>query len=77
MEHSEMRLMDRLHGDIKIQWNPANTDEVSAARKAFDDAKAKGMAFFKMKKSGDQGRSIRSFDAKAKRIVGVPQICGG
>jgi len=77
MQQSEMRIMDRLHGDIKIQWDPTNEDEVSSARKAFDEAKAKGMAFFKMKKKGGEGRAIRSFDPQAARIVGVPQICGG
>lgn len=77
LEKNELRIMDLTEGDIKLEWSSDNKDEVNAAREAFDEAKGRGMLFYKIKKSGKRGRQITEFDPEAERIVGVPVVRGG
>ena len=73
----EMAVMDRT-GDTKIMWDPDNPDEVSAARKTFDELVGKKkMLAFSVKKSGKQGEQVREFDPKAERLIITPALVGG
>jgi len=74
---SEMRIMDKVEGDITIGWNRKNKDEVSAAKKAFHTAKKKGMLMYKTKWDGKKGEQIHEFDPKAEKIIGMPALVGG
>jgi hypothetical protein len=73
----EMAVMGK-KGDTKTIWNPRDPDEVSAARKVFDDLKAKGFAAFHA--TGDEGKKgekMRSFDVTAGKVILVPPMGGG
>jgi len=72
----EMAVLDRT-GDTKTTWDRNNADEVSFARKQFDDFKKKGFAAFSVTKKGDKDEQISDFDPAAERIIFVPQIKGG
>jgi hypothetical protein len=64
-------------GDYKAIWNKDNDDEVEAVRKQFDDFKKKGYTAYHVKKDGEKGRLMRTFDSKAEKIIMVPQMRGG
>jgi hypothetical protein len=64
-------------GDLKSTWDSERPDEVSAARKQFDDLTKKGYLAFKVKKDGDKGELIREFDPEAEKIILSPPVRGG
>lgn len=72
----ELAVLD-FSGDIKTVWDSENREEVAAARKQFDELRAKGFAAFKVKKGGEKGEQIRAFDADAESIILVPPLVGG
>ena len=64
-------------GDIKTIWDPANPDEVVAARKQFKGWLKKGGSAFSVLDGGEQGVQMREFDPQASKVILVPQIAGG
>jgi hypothetical protein len=64
-------------GDIKTIWDPANPDEVVAARKQFKGWLKKGGTAFSVDEGGDKGNQMHEFDPNARRVILVPQIAGG
>jgi hypothetical protein len=72
----ELRIMGK-PGDTKVMWNPANSAEVSAARKTFDDLKSKGFKAFNVSKKGEPGKEISVFDSQAGKLILVPPMAGG
>ena len=64
-------------GDTKIIWNSDNAEEVSNARRTFDDLKKKGFAAFAVKANGDKGERIFAFDEDAEKLIMVPPLQGG
>jgi len=72
----EMAVLDQ-SGDMKINWDPDNADEVAVARKTFDDLKKKGFAAFKITGEDGRGEQVRTFDPQVRRLVMVPQVAGG
>lgn len=64
-------------GDSRIMWDPRDPDEVKLAERHFKDALKKGMAAFKVDKSGGTGEQIRAFDPNAGKIIMVKQLQGG
>ena len=72
-----LRILDRT-GDTKLIWDPENEDEVENARSTFDSLKKKGYAIFRVKgEKGEQGEQMRTFDARAGRLIAVKQLAGG
>ena len=69
--------MTRDDGDLKTIYNIDNEDEVAAARKTFNDLKAKGFTAFHVKKDGEKGTRMDEFDAQAGTYIMVPQYKGG
>ena len=64
-------------GDTKVMWDPQNSDEVEAAEDQFDRLVKKGFTAFAVKKDGEKGKKITSFDAEAGKIIMVPKMVGG
>lgn len=66
-------------GDTRLTWDKSKQDEVAAARKMFDDLKAKGyMAFTVVEKAvGDKGEQIHSFNPDAGKIIMAAPMRGG
>lgn len=64
-------------GDTKHIWDPDSPEEVSAARKVFDELKKKGFQAFSVKRGGEKDAVIRDFDASAGKIIMSPPIRGG
>lgn len=73
-----LAVMDRT-GDTKIIWSRDNDDEITQARKTFDDLKAKGFVAYsvKGKSGGDKGEVVREFDPQSERLILVPPMKGG
>lgn len=72
----ELRCMSEL-GDTKIIWDPKNDDEVEAAELQFDALIEKGFMAYSVKKGGDKGKTIKTFDPDAGKIIMIPKIVGG
>jgi len=74
---SVMAVMDRT-GDTKLIWSRDNTDEVTNARRTYDDLTKKGYVAFSVKgKDGVQGEKLHAFDPNAERIILVPPMVAG
>lgn len=72
----EMRWLSE-EGDLKVIWNPDNEDEIDAARDQFDRLIKKGYKAFSVKKDGNQGKEIKTFDEEAGKIIMTPGLVGG
>ena len=72
----ELRVLNE-EGDTKVIWDPENSDEVSAAREQFNTLKKKGFTAYSVKKGGDKGKALDSFDPDSGMIIMVPKIVGG
>jgi len=66
-----------VEGDTKIIWDPENPDEVKNARRTFDDLRGKGFNAYSVKRTGEQGEILRTFDPKAEKIIMAPPMAGG
>jgi hypothetical protein len=75
MQH-EMQVINE-KGDTRLSWDEENRTEVDAARKMFDDMKAKGYIAYKMNKQGDKGDLIDRFDPSHEKVVLAPPMRGG
>ena len=73
----ELAFMDIKEGDVKLQWDPNDPDEVAATELTFNKLKKKGYAFFKMNFGGKKGEKITKFDKTIESILGIPQTVGG
>ena len=75
MEHS-ISVLDGT-GDTRLTWNEDNTDEVAAARKLFDDLRAKRFIAYTVTGKGEKGEMIERFDPTAEKIILSPPMRGG
>lgn len=73
----ELAIMDPQHGDLKVIWDPENTDEVAAAREQFDKLTKKGHMAYKVTGAGKKGEQIRTFDPTAEKVILAPALRGG
>jgi hypothetical protein len=66
-------------GDLRVMWDPRNTDETKAAREAFHKAKKKGMLAYAVdEKSGEKGGEvIHEFDPERGKIIMTKPLAGG
>ena len=64
-------------GDTKIIWDSDNADEVDAAKNTFEKLLKKGYKAFSVKKNGDAGDKVISFDSNAEKIILVAPMAGG
>lgn len=60
------------NGDTKVTWSADNAAEVEVARNAFTKLLAKGFKAFTVKRNGEAGDEIKTFDPEAERIILVP-----
>lgn len=73
---SEMNVMDPT-GHTKHIWDANNEAEVEAAEALYDSLTAKGYRAFHVKKDGEEGKRMDSFDPEAEKMILVPQLKGG
>lgn len=71
-----MRELDRT-GDTPIQWDPADKDQVEAAKAKFKELRAKGYRTFTLNKESKQGEQLDEFDPNVERILASPPFIGG
>jgi hypothetical protein len=64
-------------GDSRIIWDPANHDEVDAARRTFDDLTKKGYQAYEVRRGGERGQRVRQFDPSLERLILAPATVGG
>lgn len=74
---SELRIMDKSAGDLKVIWDKDNADEVEAARSQFDALLKKNFIAYTVDAKGEKGKAIRKFDANAEKIILISEIIGG
>lgn len=74
---SELRIMDKDAGDLKVIWNKDNQDEVEAAKNQFNSLIKKGFTAYSVDKKGDAGKKVTEFDPDAEKIIMVPKMVGG
>lgn len=73
----ELCVMDH-SGDTKITWDPDKKIEVDAARKMFEDMKAKGYYGYSVRdKDSLKGEVIHKFNPDLEKIIMAPPIQGG
>jgi hypothetical protein len=72
----ELCILDRT-GDTKIIWDSTKKDEVSNAKRTFDDLKKKGYMAYAVKKDGGKGELLHDFDEEAEKIILAPRLVGG
>lgn len=81
-----LRVLDKEAGDLKINWDPDNPDEVSAAREQFDKLVGKKItisdrkykyAAYSVKKDGEKNKKIAAFDPEAALIIIAPDVEAG
>jgi len=56
-------------GDVKVEWDATNEDEVDSVRKQFDDLKAKGYLFFAVHDDGKQGALYDAFSPMLGKAI--------
>lgn len=66
-------------GDTRALWDSRNEEEVSAAKKQWDElvTKSKYFAYRAKGKKGEQGEKMTEWDPTAERIIYVKQNVGG
>lgn len=64
-------------GDTKIIWNSDNSDEVDAAKNTFENLLKKKYIAFRVKKDGNSGEKMLSFDSDAEKVILVAPMAGG
>lgn len=73
---SVMRVMGEA-GDNKLLWDDDDLVGIEAARKMFDELRAKGYNAYQVKKDGSKGKIVTKFDPKAEKIILAPPMSGG
>jgi len=76
IDKHEMEILDST-GHTRITWDADKADEVTNARRTYDDLRAKGYRAFRVKKDGGEGEAMREFDPHAERMIMVPPLVGG
>jgi hypothetical protein len=71
-----MAIMD-MTGDTKIMWDMSKKDEVEHAEKTFKKLKKKGYLAYSVKKNGDPGEVLHTFDPKIEKMILSPPVVGG
>lgn len=64
-------------GDLKIEWDPDNKDEVEAAERIFKENIKKEYKAFRMYDGGKKGKPLDKFDKYAERILFIFPMGGG
>jgi hypothetical protein len=64
-------------GDSRIIWDPANRDEVDAARETFNKLTKKGYQAYEVRRGGERGQRVREFDPNLERLILAPATVGG
>lgn len=73
----EMRIADKVAGDLKVIWDKNKRDEVESARNQFDAMMKKGYLAFSVKKDGEKGKVVKEFDEDAEMLILSPKLQGG
>lgn len=73
--------LDPAEGDVRLTWEPGNTEDIETARRAFSDLRGKGYLAYKVtpgrRGAEPQREQIRRFDPEAEQIVLTPPLAGG
>jgi len=64
-------------GHTRHIWDASNEAEVTAARALYDSLTRQGYRAFHVKKSGEEGVRMDSFDPDAEKMILTPQLRGG
>ena len=74
----ELRVLDKELGDLKIIWDPNNQEEVAAARKAFDELRAKKYMAWDVKEKGKKGdNEVKAFNPELEKMIMTPPVQKG
>jgi len=72
-----MEYADPVAGHTRHIWDPENEAEVAAARTLFNSLTGQGFRAFHVKKDGEEGTRMDTFDPDAEKMIFAPQLRGG
>lgn len=64
-------------GHTKHMWDSSNETEVTAARTLYDTLTSQGYRAFNVKKDGEAGTRMDTFDPDAEKVIFAPHLRGG
>lgn len=73
----EISVMSPTDGDYKVTWDPDSSDEIEAAREAFNKLRRKGMAAYSVDKDGEKKAIVHEFDPELSAMIMAPPVAGG
>lgn len=74
------RIMTLKDGDRRVVWNRMNLDEISAAKKMFNELISSGMVAYHVDSRGNKtNRLMKVFDPSVEEIIFIPMqaVSGG
>lgn len=67
----EIRVLNR-QGDVKVEWDPADADSVTKAKKEFEQLKKDGYEFFEVSEA--KGKRVERFSKKHGKLIAAPGV---
>lgn len=67
----EMRVLSR-DGDIRVEWDPKDTDSVTKAHEEWKRLKDDGYEFFEVTET--KGKRVTRFDKKIGKVIAAPGV---
>lgn len=65
------------HGDTRVAWDPARTDEVEETRRRFDEIIREGYLVFSLEDETKEGTQVRTFDPEVRELRAFRPLAGG
>lgn len=72
-----LHIMDRMHGDKRLQWDVENKKDLKKIEDAFNEKKKEGFLAIAYEAGSKVGKLIHKFDETFDRIVMIPPMTGG
>jgi hypothetical protein len=74
-----LSIMDKIHGDVELEWDPKDEKSVRKAQREFQNYKKKGWIAYKRveQKVVKKGEVLKKFDRHAEALIMVPPMAGG
>ncbi len=72
-----LSIPDPVEGDLRVEWDPNNAEQVDLAREAFNRAHQRRMTAYRLAPGGGRGEQMTEFDPAAEAILMAPQMVGG
>lgn len=75
-----LRIMDKIKGDVAVEWDVADADSVKAAETAFINARKAGRLVYRVNPDGGisgDGQVVDRFNPEDQILIAIPPMAGG